>query len=435
MFKSTPRLISILSLLAWQAPAQALKPATQGEPYVEHVSIKPPSPAAVVTLQNTSASPYADQVSLAPQSPTLRLAMGASVKCIKDKQVEFSHARAYFGPATMSGGDIDSSQTLHSAAYDPSFTVWDGVGNGQWNSEAGNASTFDVPLDALKNGPNNIAFDPVAEFQQRLDQHVAKGGDRLQFLQQPQTFTIGRVVSLGGWCRKDGTSRSGVNSVFAAIQVRYPGQPDLKNKPQLNAQLGGVPAQGINQNLPMQLNSATFQPNMPDHVGSCPPAQDPIIRVNYSGSGKGWVRFSIVDGSAVHGTGDIAFDSTQGPAHFDFAYPLKAKLVSRPQWAEVNKTFQHHLVIRAKYRDAQSNEWSDWSNYGSALWNHRCTPSLNVVPFGQQGGKVQAPGQPTPGPADPSPLVRRPIEASPAASVPGGIQAPRTPRAPARLSP
>ena len=427
-------LIPLLALLSLQGPALALKPATQGEPYVDHVSIKPPAPAAVVTLHNTSSSPHADQVSLAPQSPTLRLSLGANVKCIKDKHVEFSHARAYFGPATMNGGEIDSSQTLHSAAYDPSFTVWDGVGNGKWNTEAGNASTFDVPLDALRNGPNHIAFDPVAEFQQRLDQHVAKGGDRLQFLQQDQSFNIGRVVSVGGWCRQDGTARSGVNSAFVNIQVRYVGQPGLRNKPQLNAQLGGAPAQGINQNLPMQLTSATFQPNMPDHVGSCPPPQDPIIRVNYSGSGKGWVRFSIEDVSAVHGTGDIAFDSAQGPAHFDFAYPLKAKLVSRPQWAEINKTFQHHLVIRAKYRDAQGNTWSDWQSFGSALWTHRCTPSLNVVPFGQQGGKVMAPGAPTPGPTDGTLMLRRPIEPAPAASVPG-LQAPRAPRAPARLAP
>lgn len=426
-----PLLISVIAALSWHAQAHALKPATQGEPYVEQVTLKPPTPTAVVTLQNTSGSLFADQVSLAPQSDTLKLPLGAHVKCIKDKHVEFSHARAYFGPATMAGGEIDSGQTLFNAVYHPSFTVWDGVGNGKWNTEAGNQSSFDVPLASVRNGPDNIAFDPVAEFQQRLDKHVAQGGDRLKFLQQPQEFTLGRVVSLGGWCRKDGVNRSGVHSVFVTIKIRHEGQPDLKDKPKLNAQLGGMPGQSINQNLPMQLTSATFQPNMPDHIGSCPPAQDPMIRVNYSGSGKGTVRFSIEDGSAVHGTTDIPFDASNGPAHFDFAYPLKAKLVAKPQWAEVNKTFQHHLVIRAKFRDEQANNWSDWKSYGSAMWSHRCTPSLNVVPFGNQGGKLQAPGMsPQPDPA----TIRRPIEPTPPGSTPS-ILAPRAPRAPARLAP
>lgn len=398
-------LITVSALLALQGPALALKPSTQGEPFVEHVSLNPPAPAGVVTLRNTSGSKQADKVRLEPESPVLNLSLSANVKCVKDKHVEFSQAKAYFGPAIMAGGSIDSSKALHEASYDPSFTVWDGVGNGKWNTEAGNGSTFDVPLNAVRNGPANIAFDPAAEFNQRLEEHVAKGGNRLTFLQQPQEFIVARVVSLGGWCQKDGISRSGVNSVFLKIKVRYPGQPDLLPAVELNGQLGqGMPSQ-IGQNLPMKLVSATFQPNMPDYIGACPPAQDPVIRVNYSGSGKGLVRFSIEDGSAVYGTEALNFDASNGPAHFDFPYPLKTKLANRPDWSEPNKTIQHHLTIRAKYRDEKSNTWSDWQNYGAGLWIHRCTPSLNVVPGGMGGIQYQAPGGQNPN----TPTLRAPL--------------------------
>ena len=431
----TPTLIQPLAAVAAAAalmcafgPAHAIKASTGGDAYVERIDISGPNPSAVVTLHNTSGSKMVDQVELAPNSATMKMTLSGYVKCNKDKKIEYSHARAYFGPVLMNGGMIDDAKSLFSAPYDPSFTVWDGVGNGKWNTESGNGDTFDVPLQAVRNGPANVGFDPVAEFNQRLEAHLAKGGKRLDFMKQSQEFIVARVVSLGGWCEKEGNARPQVNSAFLKIKVRYTGQPDLIEPPKLNAQVDQNTPTQINQDLPMILNTATFQPNMPHHIGACPPAEDPMIRVNYSGAGKGRVRFMIQDVSTVYGTADIAFDSTKGPAHFDFAYPLKSKLASKPQWKEVNQTFEHNLVIRAKYRDEKSDTWSDWKDYGSAVWKHRCTPSLNVVPVGGAGGmgaKLQQPGEGTsPAPA-PLGVLKAPVTPKPVPVAPN-FQAPPT---------
>lgn len=381
--------VSVLALGLGIVGATPARAAEAYGDYVERIDLSQGGGINVhILLKNTSANKHVDAVKVAPASGTMEIPLDGHVKCEKDKDTNYDNAKAYFGTVSLFVDEINPVNVLYEASFNPSNTTWNGVGNGKWVTEAGDGVPFTVPLAQIKQGHPALRLDPVAEMEKKLQTHLNQGKSKAEFYQKDQFVEVERPITLAGWCRKtisfsQAVSKAGYKTIMAKLTIRYEGDPAVTDAPKLNAQMQGNMPNAINQDLPMQLVEATFQPNMPHYIGKCMPDQDPKIRVNYKGSGKGTIRFMVEDNSSpVYSTQDIPFDSANGPAFFDFNYPLKAKLESRPQWQEVNKTVTHPLSIRAKIRDENSDAWGEWKDYGAAEWKHRCSPQVTV----QMGG-------------------------------------------------
>lgn len=386
------------------SPAHALKPSTQGIDYIETITLQAGSnPAGVVTLKNMAASPFADDANIQLEGSTLNISLNGYVKCVKDKDVNFDKAEVYFGPAQVNGGAVEAPQALHHAVYHPTFTEWDGVGNGQWNSESGNDETFNVPLNSIKNGHPAVRFNPVEEFNKKLQQHVQGGGKKFEFLKQDQSLTVNRTISMVGWCREGGTKDPEAASATVTLKVQYKGDGKLTgDKVTVNAQVGqNMPNQiGQNPNLPFQLNNVQFQPNMPHYTGKCLPDQNPTIRMNFTVSGgkQGEIDLRVAAVSNTYGaygnyfeTAGIVKNPKNGGGYLDFTFPLK-EMLAQDKYAYMaiadNKTYSHNMRIEARYKNLEDGTWSAWKQFDTAVFKHRCTPQVNVPMGGNNGGKI-----------------------------------------------
>lgn len=408
----------------------AMQPNTSGAQYVDKVTLEANGAVAgSIMLQNTSDSIWAKDATIAPAANKIDISADGFVQCVKDNDVDYDKATIYFGSVSVSGSNINTAQVLHQAHYSPTSKQWNGTFGGGWVQEAGNFTPYSVPLNAISEGHPALRFDPVEIFEDALQDHLDGGGKRVEFLKEDQSFLVQRKIAMVGFCKEDGLSTPKAAEAIVVLAVNYKGDKNLKaDKVTLNANMGNNPNQ-VNQNLPMKLVSAEFQPNMPHYIGQCPPEQNPIIRVNYSGSGKGQVQFRIRDfGNLIKTTEEIDFDAKNGPQHFDFSYPLKQKLNSYVNWDKINHTINHPFEIEAKYSDINSDSWSDWEEYGSATWKHRCTPVTNGA-FGggihgfQQDkpnlsnvGTIKVPNQNQAAPVMPADIKANPVV--PAATTP-----------------
>lgn len=185
---------------------------------------------------------------------------------------------------------------------------------------------------------------------------------------------------------------------MASLTIRYEGDPAINETPVLNAQMANNPNQ-IGNNFPIQLDSASFQPNIPHYTGKCVPEQNRNIRINFqfSGNGDGLLDLRVVpDSSNVYGTtpGPYANFSSlpvnaKATKHIDFAFPL-IQILSQDQYAYMaassNKTWSHNMRLEGRFKK-DGGEWSQWEELDTAVFKHRCTPQVNVQ-MGGNGGKI-----------------------------------------------
>ncbi|WP_020591325.1 hypothetical protein [Kiloniella laminariae] len=411
--------VSVLALGAAAFATSAAQAASGTSEYVLDVDLTLGAGNAQnpVIVRNISNNKHVSNVNLKTHSTELVIPASGFVQCGDKKSIDFDKSSIYFGAIGMGGLDnINDSGALHKATFHPAVKTR--IGLGKWITEAGGSDSFSVPLAKIENGHPAVRLDPVAEINKKLQAHLQGGGTEVDFYKADQTVTISRTISLAGWCKKSGSSKPGFETKSYQVSIRYEGDPEVHAPVKVKPGLVGQNLQ-INQDLPLQLAQATFQPNLPNYVGKCAPDSNPTIRVNYNGSGAGWVRFQIKDGSAsVYGSSDMLYISEQLPqAHFDFDYPLIEKLGQNQNadWNTINKTFNHALTVRAQVKDKNSNSWSAWKDFGAATWKHRCTPQIAVNPAA--GGKVyQIPSKPSArpiSPAKPAPVVIDTIQAQP----------------------
>lgn len=151
----------------------------------------------------------------------------------------------------------------------------------------------------------------------------------------------------------------------------------------------------IGNNLPYRLDKADFQPNMPDYTGRCVPDTNPKIRINFqsSGSEQGLIDLRVAAVSNTYGAHPHYFETSGignnpgGGSHVDFYFPLK-EMLAQDKYSymkEPNKTWNHNMRIEARYKNSHNGTWSEYKNFDTAVFKHRCTPSV-AVPIGQQGG-------------------------------------------------
>ncbi|NCC23351.1 MAG: hypothetical protein EOM26_12970 [Alphaproteobacteria bacterium] len=363
-----------------------------------------------VLLKNVSNNKHVNAVNIQPASGTMDLNLDGFVKCAKDKSTDFIGSKAYFGTVSLQNGQIVENGVLFRDDYDPGFTEWEGIGNGQWVNESGNHDPFVVPLAAIKNGHPAVRFDPVAELEKKLQQHLGQGKSKAEFYQKEQMIAVQRPISLSGTCRgaakSDGPGSqastgnavsSGYRTIMANLTIRYEGDPAVNETPVVHAQMANNPNQ-IGNNFPFKLDKADFQPNIPHYNGKCPPDQNPKIRVNFqtSGSTQGLIDLKVMSENSPYGeygsyfeTSGIVNNPAQGAKHIDFSFPLK-EMLAQDKYAFMSQPggqTQHNMRIKARTKPFQGGEWSEWKDFDTAMYFHGCKPQVNVN-VGGIGGKM-----------------------------------------------
>ena len=395
--------ILALGLGAMAGSSDALAGSTATSEHVQSVELDIGINAFIVEVENTSANKQVDAVNLSPVGTHLNGKVGGELWCAKEKGLSVGITKAYFGPLVLGGnGAINANATLYGAPHALATHTWLGLLEGWISEYIGGPAVFSIPLNEIKNGPALLRLDPVAEIEKKLQAHLQGGGTALDFFQNPQDVYVNRPISVAGSCWKNGWPKAGYRTQNVNILVRYVGDPQVNDNPVLSAQLGGQqPNQFQEVAQPLEITEVNFQPNLPPYVGQCPPAQDPKIPVIYKGTGEGFLRLRVKEGAVeVHRSNAIAYDSDNGAAFYDFAYPLKDRLqhAAFKNWATLNQTFNHHLNLEVQTRDvtpkvqanyASGDGWSEWKKVDQATWRHRCTPKLGVPAAGGIGGYQQ----------------------------------------------
>ncbi len=422
-FKTFAMGVSALALgfAALTAPAVA----GQTSDHVYNIQLSQDGISGIVTLQNISANKHVNSVNIQPTKPNVNISMSGWVSCEKPPYAYTSHldekkTKMYYGRLGLAHNQVWVQDVLYEKQYKPSYAFWKQKGVSNFSekvTQSVNQPDFVVPLSEIKNGPADLRFDPIALFNQKLQDHVSGGGDKVAFLRQDHSFSIERPISLGAHCyftnNGHNTTTGGAwETVMVPLTVMYKGDPAINDTPVLNAQIAeGTPNQLQAGPSPFKITSMTFQPNMPHHVGACPATTK--IRVNYMGQGKGELYIRINDGSeTIHNSTKIAFDSKNGKQYYDFEIdtPKASKF-------DLNKTVAHNLRVYVRGKDADEQVWpSHYQPKDTAVWKHRCTPQVNPVLSGGVVGGVKQGGGASPSPAV-KPKRAEPVDPTPSRPV------------------
>lgn len=352
---------------------------------VKTVNLNILNPAPIITLENKSNNKHISKLDVKPTSSSMNIKVDGLITCKKNHTAYMSFI--YYGLVSIVQDNVNVSLTLHGDEV--------AVSNGEHGGiiENAPATHFNVPLNKIKNGHPSVKLDPVAYLESKANQYVNGGGKEIDFYKQDHTYTVQVPISLLGGCWKNSNyskKQQKQSLKLAPVKIKYIGDKSLNDGPAVNVQLGQLGQNPtINNNQPLILNKADFQNNIPHYIGKCIPDQNPTIRVNYRGAGKGKIRFKIGDAPnfVVHNSNEISYDSSnQLNRHFDFEYPLIAKMnqYQFKEWKTINKTFGHQLTVRAQVKNDGSDTWGDWKDFDNVTFNHRCTPVV-VAPIGSNG--------------------------------------------------
>jgi hypothetical protein len=389
--------------------------ANQTSDHVYSIDLQRDGISGFVTIRNVSANKHVSAVKIEPTKSSVSLSMAGWVSCenppaFAESLFVQNGTKMYFGTIGLGHDQVWEQQVLHEAPYLPSYAEWhrsEPLAPAKKQTYSVNQAAFVVPLAKVKNGPADLRFDPIALFNEKLQQHVNGGGDAVAFLRQDHSFSVERPISLGATCMfrfnnpNKNTNGGAWATAMVPLTVQYKGDPAINDTPVLNAQIvqgGGVANQLQAGSQPFKITTMQFQPNMPHHVGACPAKT--TIRVTYMGQGKGEIRIRINEGgSTIHNSSVIAFDSKNGWQHYDFEIATPKALPH-----QLNKTVEHDLRVYVRGKDEKAATWpASYQPMDAAVWKHRCVPQVNPS-LGGSGPSVQF-KQPSPGPA--TPVIKR----------------------------
>ena len=387
IIKASIAALSLSTLTAYAA-------TSRNSEFVKNVDIDYPGSAAVIHIKNTAANKHVNAVDLKVQESNLNFLIHGLVECKSGNAVKFFGAHAYFGPVGIGGlGGLSTSATRHTDTIEVGY---DDGGSVEYTED-----TFTVPLNKLQNGHPATRVDPLEEINKKLQAHLQGGGTKVDFYKHDQEIVLQRPLSLAGVCgnkHKVGDNSVGFETKNHTIQIKYEGDPAINDTPVINAQLlnGNMPNQ-INNDLPIHLDKAEFQPNIPNYVGKCLPDDNQKIQINlqFSGNGAGYLDLKVVPVSntyADYGT-YYSFNSlpvnAQATKKLDFSFPLKTML-QQEKYSYMaianNKTWNHNMKIQGRFKSKEDDsQWSQWKDMDTAIFKHRCVPQLNGQ-LGNQGG-------------------------------------------------
>ena len=361
--------------------------------FVDSMAMSFPGTAAVIRIKNTASNKHVDNVKLSVIDNSMAFTIAGRVDCDPGINVKFKGAHAYFGNVALGGfGQLVATSTLHTD------TLQVGYKEKKNDVVEYTEDTFSVPLNKVKNGPENLKIDPLQALNEKLQAHLQGGGKAVDFFRNDQDIVLQRPLSLVGICGNNSDNSVGYITKNHTVQIKYEGDPAVFEQAKLNAQLVNNNPNQVNNILPFKLDKAEFQPNMPHYTGQCLPDKNPKIRMNFqvSGSERGLIDLRVAAVSNTYGAYPAYFTTTgmirdpkNGGGYLDFEFPLK-ELISQQKYSymtQVNKTWNHNMRIEARYKNLENGTWSEYKPFDTAVFRHRCTPVIN--PGVGNGGGVQ----------------------------------------------
>jgi len=263
-----------------------------------------------------------------------------------------------------------------------------------------------------------LGVDPVALCQQMLEQKQQQGASVMQILNSEHVINRQVTISTTASCTRGNRIRFGDDAMKTNLRVVcMAGGNGLPNQVQAPKPAHLKTAENIGGGYqPLTINTAfmAIENNSLHYQGQCPTNIN--FKVNLQGSGKGWVRYHIVEnGDKNFVSTDLAFNSAS--LTHNFQYPLELNQ------AKLNQKQNRSFAIYVELKDQKAEEFS-WSKHGSytpMVWSFTCTPT--PVANGP-GSKLAQPVQPTPKPgyvtskAQPVPPAATPPRAPAPAPVP-----------------
>lgn len=206
MLRATP----ICLLLLAAAPAHAASGQTSA--YVSKVSFEKTLPAVVFKIGNTSSQTTSDARDIRVLGSPQPLSVSGSVQCQQGAQAagaEFYQARAYVSAASTPNYHLVTLAQPSATADLPQTRRIEAV-------------QMVVPVDyqdGVGNSLINLGLAPAALFEQRLANHVAKGGSAADYLRQTQAFESAMSVTLVGYCFRQGEPRLHLGTAPAEVKL------------------------------------------------------------------------------------------------------------------------------------------------------------------------------------------------------------------------
>jgi len=324
-----------------------------------------------IRVHNASQSTALSNLSLAVKTNSLSIPAQGSVKCSKGN----SFAAAKIGYGVFNPTFYDSN-VLHHENFPLTAWEWEPGIHGAWVGEAMDQNyAYTLPVGSMKDPAKpELQVDPLAEVAKMRDAYIQNGGTELGFYRNAHEVSLQRKVSAIASCMVSQNETS--SATFwkpITVKVIYEADPDLANF-QLNANLlqGGVLANGINQDLPMDVSSAELLPYSPNFVGQCP--VDLKFRVDITGSGNGSLKYRIVEGSGtVHQSETHDYEGGNGVWKHDFVYPIEWE--GQESLEKTDRTFK--LYVAHKDED-EFGVPTMYNLYDQVNWSHKCTPKVNI---------------------------------------------------------
>lgn len=420
-------------VLAWLATSflPALAEQSANSKFVDKVSLDFPGMAAVIHVKNVSADKHLSAINLVPQESKMDFKISGTVYCNPGTNVRFKGAHAYFGNVALGGfGQLSTSATLYTETASVAYK------EKKKDSVEYTEDTFSVPLASVKNGSPSLKVDPVAEINKKLQAHIQSGGKAVDFYQHDQEVVLQRPISLAGVCGNNTDNTVGFRTKNHTIQIKYQGDSKVFDKGQVNAHMGNQQPNQIGNNFPYKLDKADFQPNMPDYTGKCVPGVNPKIRINFqaSGSEQGLIDLRVAAVSNTYGAHPHYFETSgiiNNPganSHVDFYFPLK-EMLAQDKYSymkEPNKTWNHNMRVEARYRNMKDGTWSEFKNFDTAVFKHRCIPgvtpgvnNMGGVKTNDQSPRPQLNIKRPPVQPDPTPQTNLKVQSMPSDPKPG----------------
>ena len=395
-------LLSVCIISLGLTSGQLFAGASATSKYVKDVRVALVGMAATVTVTNTSAAKHVNSVKLGVAENAMKFDLAGTVICNPGIHVKKFGAYASFGNVTLSGGNLNTTATAHT---DPIS-----VGFSEKNKDVIEYTpvTFTVPLSKVKNATPSLRVDPIAELNKKLQQYIQSGGKAVDFYRNDQTVVLQRPITVSGICGNNSKRSGGYETKQHVVQINYVGDSKVyeaklnsnlvghtpntikpKPVPKLNPVLVGNLPGDVNTKLPFKLESVEFQSNIPHYAGKCLPIKNPKIRMNFkvSGSEIGLIDLRVKSVSNTYvsygnyfKTSNMVRNPKHGASHLDFQFPLKEMLAQHKysyMAGASNKSYNHNMLIEARYKNMNNGEWSDYKTFGGAVFKHRCQASLN----------------------------------------------------------
>lgn len=335
------RLATLLlsSLLA--LPALALEGKEIPKPAVDDLNLYMPNSMVQVTLENKSKTGKLPDFLLSIQNYNLSIpGMTGVLHCgqhpataVRTAPHPHSGSNTFDGAAAIHFGFVGNNKAGGTGPLftlknpDIAITTYEranklNVGGYQRKFD-GKPFTLNIPVGNLVKAGNLGSLDIQAEFTKRMEDFIAKGGSKMDFLRNNQQFEMQGHVTLEAACFSQVVFKAFHTKAFT-VKVSYLGDKSLKYQ-------AAVPTAGGGIQMPLQVDNATLAVNLGQKEAACPfdltaqanvtfnqsPKQPMTYHYRFIENGKAnakWITAKLVGSNNVQLQHTITISKPEAPA-------------------------------------------------------------------------------------------------------------------------